>query len=130
LTLGAGCFALAIPLLCTVVSCRFDRTVDTFHTLNEIGMLAAGLILLASGLMCRLRWTTITGAVLMAVWLLTLVLYVRLPKMLQTTAVYMMVGGGAFFAIGLLLSLYRESLLKLPERIKRREGLFKVLSWR
>ena len=32
--------------------------------------------------------------------------------------------------VGLLLSLYRESLLKLPEKIKRREGLFKVLTWR
>jgi hypothetical protein len=41
-----------------------------------------------------------------------------------------MIGGGLFFGIGLLLSVYRDRLLTLPERFKRREGVFRVLSWR
>jgi hypothetical protein len=57
-------------------------------------------------------------------------LFLRLPEKLQTTAVYIMVGGGVFFTAGLLLSLYRDRLLALPERIKRREGVFRVLTWR
>jgi hypothetical protein len=130
LALLGGCLLLAAPLLCAVLYCRTSETYDTFHWLNEIGMLAAGLVLLATGVMCRLRTTTITGAVLLVVWLLTLVLLIRVPEHLRNVAVYMMIGGGAFFLIGLLLSLYRESLLKLPERIKRREGMFKVLAWR
>jgi hypothetical protein len=125
-----GCLLVAIPLSCAVIYCRVNKTFDTFHALNEIGMLAAGLLLLASGLMCRLKSTTLTGAVLAVVYLLTLVLLVSLPERLQTTAVFMMIGGGACFAVGLLLSIYRESLLRLPERVKRREGLFKVLTWR
>ena len=39
-------------------------------------------------------------------------------------------GTGAVFAVGLVLSFYRDRLLALPDRIKRREGVFRVLSWR
>jgi hypothetical protein len=125
-----GCLLLVLPLTATVVSCRVLKTFDTFHTINEIGMLAAGLLMLATGVVFRIRATTVGGGFLTGVFLLTLILYVRLPEHLQTTAVYIMIGGGLFFLTGLLLSLYRDRLLKLPERIKRREGIFKVLSWR
>jgi hypothetical protein len=125
-----GSLLLVLSLSTTVVACRVQQTFDTFHTVNEIGMLAAGLLLLASGLILRIRATTLAGGFLTVVYLLTLVLYIRLPERLQTTAVYLMIGGGAFFLTGLLLSLYRDRLLALPERIKRREGIFKVLSWR
>jgi hypothetical protein len=125
-----GSLLLVLPLTITVVSCRVLKTFDTFHTVNEIGMLAAGLFLLATGVVFRIRATTVGGGFLMGVFLLTLVLYVRWPEQLQTTAVYIMIGGGLVFLAGLLLSLYRDRLLALPERIKRREGIFKVLSWR
>ena len=42
----------------------------------------------------------------------------------------MMFGGGAFFAIALVLSLYRDFILALPEYIKRRDGIFRVLNWK
>jgi hypothetical protein len=42
----------------------------------------------------------------------------------------MTLGGGTIFLIGLLLSVYRDRLLALPEKFKRREGIFQVLSWR
>jgi hypothetical protein len=130
LGLGFGCLLLAVPLAYAVIWCRISKTFDTFHTLNEIGMLGAGLLLLATGFIFQIRSTTLTGVVLSALWLVTLVLYVRLPEQLQTTAVYLMIGGGVFFGTGLLLSLYRDRLLTLPDRIKRREGIYRVLSWR
>ena len=34
------------------------------------------------------------------------------------------------FAVGVALSVYRERLLALPERMKSREGVFQVLNWR
>jgi len=34
------------------------------------------------------------------------------------------------FAAGIALSVYRERLLALPDKIKAREGVFSVLSWR
>jgi hypothetical protein len=93
-------------------------------------MLAAGLLLLASGFMLRVRSTTLTGATLIGLYLVSLLLYVRLPEQMRTTAVYIMIGGGVFFGTGVLLSVYRDRLLTLPERVKRREGLFRVLTWR
>ncbi len=42
----------------------------------------------------------------------------------------MTIGGGTIFATGILLSIYRDRLLMLPEQVKRREGIFRVLSWR
>jgi hypothetical protein len=126
-----GSVLLALPLAVAVLWCRvYDPSFGTFHTLNELGMLAAGLLLLASGYMFQIKSTTLAGATLTVTYLVSLVLFIRLPQQLQTTAVYLMIGGGVFFAAGLLLSLYRDRLLHLPERIKRREGVFRVLSWR
>jgi hypothetical protein len=129
-TLAFGSLLVALPLTIATVYCRAQMEFDTFHTVNEVGMLAAGLVLLAAGYICRIRSTTLAGGFLMAVYLLTLLLYVRLPEKLHMGAVYIMVGGGLFFGVGLLLSLYRDRLLQLPERIKRREGVFRVLTWR
>ncbi len=130
-SLVLGSLLVSVPLASAVLYCRVSQpTFDTFHTLNELGMLAAGLLLLASGFMFQIKSTTLSGAVLSVLYLVSLVLFLRVPDKLQTTAVYIMVGGGLFFAVGLLLSLYRDRLLKLPERIKRREGVFRVLTWR
>jgi hypothetical protein len=125
-----GSALVALPLTIAVVYCRANKTFDTFHTVNEIGMLAAGLILLATGFSCQIRSTTLAGVFMTVIFLMTLLLYLRIPEQLQTTAVYIMVGGGLFFGAGLLLSLYRDRLMQLPERIKRREGVFRVLTWR
>ena len=113
-----------------MVYCRYTRAFDTFHTLNEVGMLAAGLLLLATGFMFQIKSTTLSGAFLSVLYLLSLLLYLSVPEKLQTTAVYIMAAGGAILAPGLLLAFYRDRLLALPERIKRREGVFRVLTWR
>jgi hypothetical protein len=39
-------------------------------------------------------------------------------------------GGGVQFTTGILLSVYRDRLLTLPEEVLRREGLSRLLSWR
>jgi hypothetical protein len=125
-----GCLLIGLPLTVAVLYCRSGGHFGTFHTLNELGMLAAGLLLLATGFMFQIRATALTGGLMTFVYLASLLLFVRLPHVLQTTAVYLIVGGGAFFGVGLLLSIYRDRLLTLPERIRRREGVFRVLSWR
>jgi hypothetical protein len=133
-SLFLGSLLLAGPLTLAVLYCRSSYTQEemfnTFHTLNELGMLAAGLLLLATGFMLHIKSTTLSGACTMIVYLVSLLLFIRVPENLKTTAVYIMVGGGLFFGVGLLLSLYRDRLLTLPERIKRREGVYRVLTWR
>ena len=42
----------------------------------------------------------------------------------------MIFSSGGLFPIGLLLSVYRDRLLALPEKIERREGIFRLLNWR
>jgi hypothetical protein len=131
LSLFLGSLLVALPLSIAVLYCRLSQlSFDTFHTINELGMLAAGLLLLATGFMFQIKSTTLTGAFMSVLYLMSMVLFLRVPEKLQTTAVYIMVGGGLFFAAGLALSLYRDRLLALPERIKRREGVFRVLTWR
>ncbi|HEY7308764.1 MAG TPA: zinc ribbon domain-containing protein [Gemmataceae bacterium] len=126
-----GSLLVAVPLAIAVVYCRSTNpSFDTFHTINELGMLTMGLLMLATGFMFQIKSTTLSGAFLSALYVVTLILFIRWPEKLQTTAVYIMVGGGVFFVAGLLLSLYRDRLLSLPERIKRREGVFRVLTWR
>jgi hypothetical protein len=44
--------------------------------------------------------------------------------------VYIAIGGALIFGIGIALSVYREKLLALPERIAKREGVFRMLNWR
>ena len=48
----------------------------------------------------------------------------------NTVATAITIGGGAIFGSGLVLAFYRDRLLALPDRIKQREGLFRVLNWR
>ncbi len=126
-----GSLFVAVPLSYAVVYYRFTSDAfDAFRTFNEVGMLVAGLLLLGGGIVLHIKSTTVTGGVVMALYVLSLVAFVRLPDVLKTTAVYLMIGGGAFFGAGLLLSIYRDRLLSLPQRIQRREGVFRVLNWR
>ena len=60
---------------------------------NELGMLAAGVLLLATGFMFQIRSTTLAGASLLAIYLVTLVLYINMIKHVQTAAIWMTIGG-------------------------------------
>jgi hypothetical protein len=130
--LAFGSFLSVVPLLFGLICQRLgwgwnDWVWIMFH---ELGVLVLGLALLGIGVLCRIRWSTLTGAASLAIYVLSLVLLVRLPDQLQTTAIYMMVGGGVFFATAVLLSIYRDRLLALPRKVKSGEGVFEVLTWR
>ncbi len=49
---------------------------------------------------------------------------------LQSTSVMMMIGGAVFFGVAVLLSVYRDWLLGLPEKVRNGDGLFNVFRWR
>ena len=125
--LGAGALMVAAPLAIAIV---WHRSVPEISTLNELATLAMGMLLLASGFMLQIRSTTLAGAGLVVTYLVTLVLYVNMIKGVQTAAIWMTIGGAVIFGTGILLSIYRDRLLTLPEQVKRREGVFRVLGWR
>lgn len=131
-SLAFGAILATLPLVFAVVLQRSHRTLDWtgLRMVNELGMLAIGLLMLGTGTLFKLRATTIMGALTMGVYVLSLGFFIHIPEKLQTVAIYMMVGGGAFFVTAVLLSIYRDKLMALPGEIKRREGVFRVLNWR
>jgi hypothetical protein len=44
--------------------------------------------------------------------------------------VYLAIGGALVFASGIALSVYRDRLLELPEKIAKHEGIFRIIGWR
>jgi hypothetical protein len=93
-------------------------------------MLVTGILFLATGFVLQLRSTTLIGAAQMLLYVATLLVYLRWSDVRVTVAVSLIIGGGVIFGTALVLSVYRDRLLALPDRIQRREGIFRVLSWR
>ena len=94
----------------------------------------AGTALLFAGSLLRRHCfralgASFTGAVQVVLYVVTLLIYLPWDRV-SAAAIVMMAGGGTVFGVGLVLSIYRDRLLTLPERVRRREGLFRVLGWR
>ncbi len=126
LSLFLGSLLVGVPL---AVATMIDRSGDHFIFLNELGFLIASVMLVTTGFLFQLKSTTLTGAVLTCLYFMTLLIFVPWSR-LNYVAVFIMAGGGMLFVFGLLLSVYRDRLLALPEHIKQRQGLFRVLGWR
>lgn len=130
--LALGSLLSAGPLTLGMLVDRFDslRADGGWVLVHEVGVLGVGLLLLGAGILCRIRWSTITGGLTLMIYVFSLIGLIRLPDQLQTTAIYMMIGGGLFFGTAVLLSIYRDRLLALPKRVQAGEGVFRVLKWR
>jgi hypothetical protein len=130
LGLVLGSFLVGLPL---AIATLIDRSRGGFLWANEVGFLAAAVGLLSTGLLFRLRATTVVGALLTIVYFVTLLILVhwrRFDVVTLTVALLLTCGGGLIFGVGLALSVFRERLLQLPEKIRKREGVFRVLAWR
>lgn len=126
-----GSWVLVAPFVVGIIGDRMaESTVDAWRYIHEIGGLTVALALLGSGILCRVRSTTISGGTLLSVFVASVVLLINIPDQLQQTSVLMMIGGGLFFATSILLSVYRENLMKLPEKIRSGKGVFQILKWR
>ena len=121
-----GSLLAGVPLVVAVI---LDRWHNEFIFLDETGFLAVSVLLLVTGLIFELKSTTLTGAVLTALYFLLLLIFVPWSR-LNTVALSITVGGGLLFATGLFLSVYRDRLLSLPDRVKRHEGIFRIINWR
>ncbi len=130
--LAIGSLLTAVPLTLGLLAQRFGEVPANsgWVLLHEVGVLSIGMALLGAGILCRIRWSTLVGGGTIVVYLISLVGLIQLPDQLQTTAVTMMVGGGLFFGTAILLSLYRDRLLALPQRVQEGEGVFRVFKWR
>ncbi|QEG20501.1 hypothetical protein [Mariniblastus fucicola] len=131
ISLFTGSLLIALPLASGLVFYRVAESPETqWRLFHEIATIAGSLILLGSGLLCRIRSTTVCGGVLMLTFIGSLVTLVRIPDQLQNASVAMMVGGGVFLASAILMSIYRDRLIALPNKMRAGDGVFQVLKWR
>lgn len=128
--LWIGSLFSAGPLLLGLILGRLGFFSPAWTSTHEVAVLALGLLLVGSGVLCRLRATTLTGAASLVIYVASLVLLIDIPDRLQSTAIYLMVGGGLFFGSAVLLSVYRDRLLALSDHIREGDGVFAVLKWR
>jgi hypothetical protein len=125
--LWIGSVLATLPLAIAMLSHRIASGDPSLA--DELILTTIGVLMLATGLSWRLKATTLLGGLSFGGYLVVLVASaLRHPEL--TMGAYLVAIGLAVFATGIALSIYRERLLMLPERIAKREGVFQVLDWR
>jgi hypothetical protein len=125
-----GSVALVLPLLIAVGVHRFHLHQHGAR-IDDLGLIVACVALFGGGVLSRVKATTLTGAGALTAYLL--IILIDLHRHLEQQwiiGIYLTLGGVALFGTGLILSIYRDRLLLLPERIRRREGIFRIFDWR
>ena len=85
--------------------------------------------MLVTGLSWKIKSTTLwSGSALAFYFIVLIISLIHRPQV--AIGVYMAVGGAVVFAIGIVLSVYREKLLDIPDHIANRKGVFEILNWR
>lgn len=131
LGLWLGSVATVVPLLAGLFVYRSAVVEDPAWLWgHELGVLLLGLAMFGVGSLLQTRATTLVGATTLALYVASLLFLVPWPDQLQNTSVLMMVLGGLFFLVAILLSAYRERLIQIPGKIKSGEGIYRVLKWR
>ncbi len=121
-----GSLLAGVPLAIAATVNRFGYEISM---MDELGLATVSVLMFVTGVMCRLRATTLVGGSLLVIHLAMLLVFAGMRAQLAV-GVYLAIGGAAIFALGVLLSIYRDRLLALPQRIKQHEGAFRVLAWR
>lgn len=130
-SLWIGSLLAVVPMTLGLLGTRLGGSDHGWWiAVHEMGVLAIGLSLAGTGVLCRLRALTLAGVGALGIYLLSLVTLLHVPDQLQSVAVYLMAGGGVLFSGAVLLSVYRDRLLALPQRMREGEGVFAVLKWR
>jgi hypothetical protein len=96
---------------------------------DELALVTFGLLMLSTGVAFRFKATTLYGGGALGGYLVVLLVSIlRRPEVAM--GAYLAAAGAALFLVGLALSIYRDRLLKLPDRIANHEGVFRILDWR
>lgn len=130
--LWSGSVLVAAPLCIGLLFYRSYEinSIWNWWYFHEAAAIIVAFLLLGLGLACRIRSTTIAGTGVATVYMASLLFLIQWPGQLQSVSMLMMVGGGLFFGVAVLLSMYRDRLISLPEDIREGRGMFRVLRWR
>ncbi len=127
LGLWAGSLLLAAPLFVAMLYHRFGG--GGISLADDVLLLITSILMLTTGCVWRIKSTTLVGGGSLFIFLM-IVIGSILYRPQVALGVYLFIGGGLIFVAGVLLSIYRERLLALPDQIAKREGLFRIISWR
>jgi len=123
-----GSALATLPLVIAVVYWHFF-TPTGISLLDELALITITIAMLVTGFGWQIRSTTFFGGAAFGLYLLMLL--VDLGRQQNwAVGVYLAIAGGVVFLLGIVLSMYRERLLTLPDQIAKREGVFKILEWR
>jgi len=124
-----GSLFASLPILAAVVYHRCWG--DGISLIDELAVITVGTLMLVTGFSWQTRSPVIVGGGCLTLYLIMLVTdLARRAEEMMGVAVFMTIIGGLVFVIGIVLSSYREWFLLLPEKLSRREGIFRVISWR
>jgi len=123
-----GSVLATMPLLIAVVYWHFF-TPMAISLIDELALITVTIAMLVTGFSWQIRSTTFFGGATFGLYIVMLL--VDLGRQQNwAVGVYLAIAGGVVFLLGVLLSIYRERLLTLPEQISHREGVFRILGWR
>ena len=126
--LWLGSLMATVPLVVAVIYHRVDGGPSM---IDELALLTVTVLMVLTGYVWQIKSTTFLGGISLVFYLFVFVASLSLGLDKQwIVGVYLTVGGGLIFAVGVVLTIYRERLLQLPERISNRQGVFRVLNWR
>jgi hypothetical protein len=133
-----GTLAVLVPLAIATVNYRFYtegqhlRLRGLVPGIDELGLVFACIVLLGTGIVGRLKVTTLFGSTTLTAYVLMVLIHEihRAVPGQWVIGVYIAAGGAVLFGTATVASIYRDRLLTLPDRFKRREGLFRVFGWR
>jgi hypothetical protein len=129
LTLVALWLGAALATLPLLVDVLYHRVNDGPLVRSELLIVTVSGLLLAAGLGWKTKATTFFGGGTLAIYLVVLLASIFYRPQVAVGA-YLAIGGAVMFVVALLLSIYREKLLALPDRIAARQGVFQVIDWR
>ena len=127
LGLWIGSLLVTAPLTIALCYWRFKR--GEIHWPEELAIVTFTILMLVTGFSWQVKATTVAGGGTLFFYLLIVIGHLAYRPQVAT-GIYLFVGGSLVFAAGLVLSIYRDKLLALPDRIAKREGIFQVIGWR
>jgi hypothetical protein len=126
-SLWLGSLLAAVPLIVAVF--YQWATTPEFALYDEFALLTITILMLASGAVWQVKASTLIGGATLTTYLCVLIVSL-LYRPNVAIGIYLAAGGALLFVAGLLLAIYRDRLIALPDRIAKREGVFRVMGWR
>jgi hypothetical protein len=128
--LWLGSLLATLPLLIAVIYYRFPAA--GLSLIDELALLIITVLMLLTGFTWQIKSTALLGGSTLVLYLLILITSLGWHRREQewVVGVFLVAIGALTFACGFGLSVYREKLLELPQRIANRKGIFRVMSWR